>query len=92
MPSVNLEVVDFPGSRRAFIKLDCEGAEGEIIAWICQNLPRLPASLKIACEWHGWCPIPIPMADAVALLERHEFRVETPQLFDEQYLFASRGW
>ena len=90
MPSVSLETVDFSGSKRAFIKLDCEGAEGEIIAWICQNLARLPDSLKIACEWHGWCPV--PLADTVALLERHEFRVGTPQLFDEQYLFASRGW
>lgn len=90
MPSVSLEAVDFSGSKRMFVKLDCEGAEGEIIQWICWNLPRLPQSLKIACEWHGWCPV--PMADAVALLERHEFRVETPQLFDEQYLFARRDW
>ncbi len=90
MPSVSLDAADFSASKRAFIKLDCEGAEGEIIDWICENQSRLPASLKIACEWHGWCPI--PMVDAVALLVRHEFRVETPQLFDEQYLFASRGW
>ena len=90
MPSVSLDSVDFFGAQRVFFKLDCEGAEGEIIEWICQNVPRLPGSLKIACEWHGWCPV--PMADTVALLERHEFRVETPQLFDEQYLFASRGW
>lgn len=90
LPSVSLDAVDFSGSRRAFIKLDCEGAEGEIIEWICHHLPGLPASLMIACEWHGWCPV--PMTEAVATLQRHGFGVETPQLFDEQYLFASRGW
>jgi FkbM family methyltransferase len=89
LPSVSLDAVDFSGSRRAFIKLDCEGAEGEIIDWICHHLPGLPASLTIACEWHGWCPV--PMTDAVATLRQHEFGVETPLLFDEQYLFASRG-
>ncbi len=90
MPSVSLDSVDFSGSRRAFVKLDCEGAEGEIVNWICQNQSRLPASLKLACEWHPWCPV--PMAEAVETLGLHEFRVSTPLLFDEQYLFASRGW
>jgi FkbM family methyltransferase len=90
MPSVSLETVDFSESKRAFIKLDCEGAEGEIIAWICQNLTRLPDSIKIACEWHGWCPV--PMSEAVAMLQQHDFQVETPTFFDEQYLFARRGW
>jgi FkbM family methyltransferase len=90
LPSVSLDAVAFADSKRAFIKLDCEGAEGEIIEWICHNLPRLPASLRIACEWHGWCPV--PLTDTVALLRRHDFSVETPVLFDEQYLFAGRGW
>ena len=90
MPSVSLDAVSFRSSKRAFIKLDCEGAEGEILDWICRNLTRLPEALKIACEWHAWCPV--PMTEAVEALRRHEFEVETPQLFDEQYLFASRGW
>lgn len=90
MPSVSLDSVDFSASKRAFIKLDCEGAEGEIIEWICQNLGTLPAGLKIACEWHHWCPV--PMAEAVALLAGHGFTVKSPILFDEQYLFAARGW
>lgn len=90
MPSVSLDAVDFAGSTRAFIKLDCEGTEGEILEWVCHNLPRLPPSLRIACEWHGWCPVPI--AAAAATLARRGFAVDTPMLFDEQYLFASRGW
>ena len=90
MPSVSLDAVSFAGSIRAFIKLDCEGAEGEILEWVCHNLSRLPPSLRIACEWHGWCPV--PMTDVVATLASHAFTVETPVLFDEQYLFASRGW
>ena len=90
MPSVSLGVVDFSGSKRVFLKLDCEGAEGEIIQWICENRSRLPASLRIACEYHPWCPV--ALTDLVTLLTAHGFEVETPQLFDEQYLFASSAW
>ena len=90
MPSASLETIDFSNAARVFFKVDCEGAEGEIIEWICAHRACLPASLRLACEYHPWCPVPLP--DAVALLRRHDFSVETPVLFDEQYLFASSAW
>ncbi len=58
MKSVSLGALDFSGTRSAFIKLDCEGAEGEIIEWICANVSNLPSRIDLACEYHHWCPIP----------------------------------
>jgi FkbM family methyltransferase len=89
MKSVSLDTLDFSGMRSAFIKLDCEGAEGEIIDWICANVSGLPPRIDLACEYHHWCPI-----RRDRLLEKlhvHGFRAEPRTLFDESYLFATRG-
>lgn len=89
LESVSLGCLNFPSARFLFLKLDCEGAEGEIIEWICANLPRLPANVKIACECHHWCPI--SLEGLIDLLHSHGFEAESRTLFDESYLFASRG-
>src|SRR5262249_11846787 len=57
LTSVSLSVIDFSACRRLFMKLDCEGAEGELLEWICNNRARLPSSVYIACEYHLWTPI-----------------------------------
>src|SRR5262245_13315276 len=41
MPSVTLGDLDFGGHASVFFKLDCEGAEGEIVTWIADNEARL---------------------------------------------------
>ncbi len=89
MQSVSLDCVDFSGKRFAFFKIDCEGAEGEIIEWICANLSRLPPQLRLACEYHHWCPL--SSDQILTLLRAHGFEAEPRTLFDESYLFASKG-
>jgi FkbM family methyltransferase len=87
LKSVSLDEVDFTGFDNAFIKLDCEGAEGEIIEWICENLVKLPPRITIACEYHCWCPI--PRDQSLANLEAHGFSAEQKSPFDGSYVFAS---
>ena len=86
--STSLATIDFRPFHSLFLKLDCEGAEGEIVEWICANLATLPAKIVIACEYHHWCPV--PHRDIVRALREARFRVEEKTLFDESYLFASR--
>ena len=88
MQSVSLDCVNFAGKQAAFIKLDCEGAEGEIIEWLCANLASLPAKTEIACEYHHWCPI--PLAQVLTLLRSSGFAAENRTPFDESYIFATR--
>ena len=90
LTSVALDAVEFYGARRCFIKLDCEGAEGEILPWLCEHRASLPPALRIACEFHHWSPL--SLADSAELLARNGFAVTTPVRFDEQYLFADSGW
>jgi FkbM family methyltransferase len=85
--STTLGSVDFSQSRFLFLKLDCEGAEGEVIEWICANLTKLPSHIMIACEYHHWCPI--PRDQILRNLETHRFTTQAQTLFDESYLFAS---
>jgi FkbM family methyltransferase len=87
--SVTLATVDFQNASSAFLKLDCEGAEGEIIAWVAAHLDTLPARVVLVCEYHPWCPV--PLAASVACLAAAGFRCSTPVQFDEQYLRAERG-
>ena len=89
LKSISLDCIDFTSARLLFVKLDCEGAEGEIIEWICANLSRLPSRLKLACEYHHWCPS--PPEQMLMLLRDCGFQAETRILFDEAYLFATRG-
>ncbi len=89
MKSVSLDGVDFSGKNFAFFKIDCEGAEGEIIEWICAHSARLPRRLRLACEYHHWCPL--SSDELLAMLRNHGFKAEPRTLFDEAYLFASRG-
>jgi FkbM family methyltransferase len=86
MASVTLDCVDFAGAKSLFVKLDCEGAEGEIIAWIVAHRARLPSSVKISCEYHPWCPI--PREESMRRLEEAGFQVRNAALFGAKYLFA----
>ncbi len=86
LPSITLDVIAFAGVGSALIKLDCEGAEGEIVEWIVRHRANLPARLRIACEYHHWCPL--SLADLASILRGAGFSVTTPVHFDEQYLFA----
>lgn len=87
LESVSLDCVDFALTRFLFVKLDCEGAEGEIIEWICANLARLPTKLMLACEYHHWCPV--SLGDTIGRLRAQGFATEEKTLFDEAYLFAT---
>ena len=87
MTTTTLGAIDWMGARRAFIKLDCEGAEGEIIEWICGNRSRLPAAVALACEYHPWCPVPIEAS--IRRLEQAGYIAERVMKFDEEYLFAT---
>ena len=89
LASVSPEVIDFGNAESVFFKLDCEGAEGELIEWICENVDRLPRKVSVACEYHPWCPVPI--TQSVERLRQHGFQAEESTLFDESYLFGSRG-
>jgi FkbM family methyltransferase len=89
LESVSLDCIDFSPARFSFIKLDCEGAEGEIIEWICANLNRLPSQLRLACEYHHWCPIPLDRL--LDILRSHGLRAEHRTPYDESYIFAFRG-
>jgi FkbM family methyltransferase len=87
--SVSPDCLDFSKSRFLFLKLDCEGAEGEIIEWICTNREKLPSCVRIACEYHHWCPVP---SDVILQnLRTCGFVAQERILFDECYLFASLG-
>ena len=88
LQSASLDLVDFAPFESLFLKLDCEGAEGEIIEWVCANLPTLPARITIACEYHHWCPVPKPQM--LGELRTHGFAVEERIQFDEAYFFATR--
>lgn len=87
LKSVSLDCVDVSGVASLFVKLDCEGAEGEIIEWICEHLAALPPVITIACEYHHWCPV--PLAQIIEQLKARHFAVEHRILFDESYLYAS---
>lgn len=89
MQSVSLGCLDFSGAKSLFVKLDCEGAEGEIIEWLCANLPKLPPRIQIAVETHHWCPIPIEQT--LEALKSSGFSVRQEILYDEPYLYASIG-
>lgn len=86
LQSTTLGAVPFADAKSLFVKLDCEGAEGEIIDWICTNRARLPRKVQIAAEMHHWCPV--PHDEIIANLKSHGFAVREEILFDEAYLFA----
>jgi len=88
LQSVSLDVVDYSRAGSVFLKLDCEGAEGEIIEWLCSNLSLLPPQITLACEHHHWCPV--PLEELLHQLREHGFEAEKQTLFDEVYVFASR--
>lgn len=89
LKSTSLAVIDFSKSKSLFLKLDCEGAEGEIIEWVCEHSTELPPRIRIAAEWHHWCPI--SREESIRLLRANGFVAEGQILFDESYLFASRS-
>jgi len=87
LQSTTLGSVPFEDARSLFVKLDCEGAEGEIIDWICTHRAQLPARVQIAAEMHHWCPV--PLEEIIGNLKSHGFAVREESFFDEAYLFAS---
>jgi len=86
LSSTTLDCVDFSNAKSLFVKLDCEGAEGEIIDWLIAHRSTLPPRIRIACEYHPWCPI--PRSEALKRLKNAGFQADDPVIFDEQYLFA----
>lgn len=89
LKSVTLDCVNFSDANSAFIKLDCEGAEGELIEWLVTHLDNLPKNITLACEYHPWCPV--PLEQSVDRLTKAGFVVKNEIHFDEPYLFARRG-
>lgn len=86
METVTLNSVNWDGCFAAFIKLDCEGAEGEIINWLCANRNKLPCTIHIACEYHPWCPVAIQ--ESINKLRSKGFLVCERKILQETYLFA----
>jgi len=83
-------VPDISQVQRLFIKLDCEGAEGEIAEWVCDHLGELPRKLRLVAECHPWCPVPVETTKdrlmAAGLTAQIAVR------FGEVYLEAERNW
>ncbi len=50
LSSTTLDCVDFARAESLFVKLDCEGAEGEIVGWLVAHLKRLPPRVRVACN------------------------------------------
>jgi FkbM family methyltransferase len=88
MRSVTLDRIPFRQFQNAFVKLDCEGSEAEILEWLCDNADSLSPVVTVACEYHPWAPRPI--AEAAALLTQSGWRVTTQERFAETYLFGFR--
>jgi FkbM family methyltransferase len=86
MASTTLDCVDFSGSKSLFVKLDCEGAEGEIIDWLISHRPQLPPVVHVSCEYHPWCPI--PQSEATRRLREAGFRAVKTRLFAADLLLA----
>lgn len=89
LQSVTLDCIPFQQFQSAFIKLDCEGAEGEIIEWLCDKDDALPPTTRLACEYHPWTSPAIN--DSASLLTKAGWRVTTVEQYAEPYLFALRS-
>ncbi len=88
LKSVTLNVIPFASARRLFLKLDCEGAEGELIKWVTDHLGDLPPETSLVCEYHPWCEVPIARSET--RLKEAGFDISREIHFDESYLFANR--
>ena len=50
-PAPVLKAIGFAKASPRFLSSSiCEGAEGEILEWICANRSGLPGSLRVACK------------------------------------------
>lgn len=87
-PSIQLDPSLIGAASSVFIKLDCEGAEAEIIAWLCEHFAKSGPRFTIIGEYHPWCPVPIE--DSLKLLRDRGFSTEKSIQFDELYLVATR--
>lgn len=86
MPSVMLDLVPFQKASAAFIKMDCEGAEAELVAWIVSHRELLPPNTLIVGEHHTWCP---QSADQlVTTLRQAGFQAEMMLQFGSMYFQA----
>jgi FkbM family methyltransferase len=89
MRSVTLDVVPFQKASSVFIKMDCEGAEAELVAWIVNHLELLPPRVLISGECHAWCPQP---ADQMIATSRQAgFQAELIPKFGATYFRAERS-
>lgn len=89
MPSVTLDGVPFRKAKSVFFKIDCEGAEGEIIPWIIAHRDRMPPRVTLACEHHVWCPRPAD--DLVGALREAGFEASSGIEYGSRYIRASCG-
>ena len=87
--SVTLNSQGLRAARRLFVKLDCEGAEGEIIEWVCDREKELPPNISIVAEYHSWCPI--TPQQSLQRLQDAGFTASLTTRFDELYLMATRN-
>lgn len=88
MPSVTLNIEELQGARSLFVKLDCEGAEGEIIEWFVEHSSKLPEMVRIVAEYHPWCPI--TPDQSMRCLAEAGFTTSMMTRFGESYLLAER--
>ncbi len=89
MTTVTPDDIPWQSAQSAFVKLDCEGAEGEIIDWFIQHADKLPPIFVLACEYHPWCPV--SREESEKNLLDAGFLTVSKTLFDEPYLFAFRS-
>lgn len=75
---------------RLFVKMDCEGAEGEIVEWICDHAAALPSKMRMVAEYHPWCPVSPEKIST--LLRTAGFTVRWTERFGESYFEALRDW
>lgn len=88
--SAALSLQELSSAQRLFIKCDCEGAEGEIIEWVCARVNELPPKIQIVAEYHHWCPI--TPQQSLTYLNNAGFSAAWCMRFDELYLVATRNW
>lgn len=86
--TTTLDIVECRGRARLFIKLDCEGSEGEILEWIARHHESLPPHVVLAGEYHPWCPVPISLS--LERLRSAGFEAHAFRAFGGTYLRARR--
>lgn len=90
MPSRSLSVDGLTAAHRLFVKLDCEGAEGELAGWLSDHAAELPSKVGVVAEYHPWCPV---NQEAISsCMQSAGFAVRWVNRFGETYFEAFRNW